>query len=332
MEKRDKIIVSWLYTGLFLVLLMVVIGGITRLTHSGLSMVDWKLISGALPPLTEESWQATFEKYKQFPEYQKTNIGMELSEFKAIFFWEYLHRVLGRFVGIVFIGPYLFFLTKGWVKKKQKWKLFVLLLLGALQGGIGWFMVKSGLVDRPSVSHFRLAIHLSAAFTLMVYIYWLILGLTKVSRKQDQKIFKLSLILLTLVVVQIIYGAFTAGLKAGLICPTFPDMCGAFLPASFSTLDFINNPANIQFIHRCIAWCVFFFTVFVWVKVKASEIENSAGYLILVAVSVQFLLGVGTLLFFVPVSLAVIHQVGAAFLLLTIISLIYKSSGFQKGT
>jgi len=328
-ERKDKIIVSWLYTGLFLVLLMVIIGGITRLTHSGLSMVEWKP-SGSLPPLTEEAWEITFKKYQEFPEYQKTNIGMELSEFKSIYFWEYLHRSLGRFIGIVFMIPYLFFLIKGWVKNGLGRKFLFLLFQGALQARIGWFMVQSGLVDQsgsPSVSHFRLAIHLITAFALMVYIYWLILGLTKIPRKKDDEIKKLSLGLLVLVVIQVIYGAFTAGLKAGLICATFPDMCGSFLPASFHTLDFINNPANIQFVHRCIAWCIFFFTVYVWKKVKGSSIETSAGSLVLFAVCVQFLLGVGTLLFFVPVSLAVIHQVGAVFLLLTITRLYFKSSG-----
>jgi cytochrome c oxidase assembly protein subunit 15 len=326
MERTNKIVVIWLYTGLLMVLLMVVIGGITRLTHSGLSMVDWELIGGVLPPLSEEAWQTTFEKYKQFPEYKKTNFGMELSEFKSIFFWEYFHRILGRLLGVIFIVPYFLFLLKGWIKKELKLKLFFLLLLGALQGGIGWFMVKSGLVDRPSVSHFRLAIHLSAAFSLIVYIYWLILDFTKVSRKEENGVKKLALGFLGLVIIQIIYGAFTAGLKAGLICATFPDMCGSFLPASFGTLDFLNNPANIQFVHRCIAWLVFFYAIVVWVKVRKSAIENNVGHFILVAVCLQFLLGVGTLLFFVPVSLAVIHQVGAAFLLLSVIRLIYKSS------
>ena len=252
---------------------------------------------------------------------------MQLSEFKSIFFWEYLHRVLGRFVGIVFIIPYLFFLLKGWVSKELKVKLFVLLLLGALQGGIGWFMVKSGLVDRPSVSHFRLAIHLSAAFTLIVYIYWLILGLTKTQRRPNRTVFRLTLSLLLLVVVQIVYGAFTAGLKAGLICPTFPDMCGAFLPASFLTLDFVNDPANIQFVHRCMAWTVFAFSIFLWMKLKDNQTTNNPARLILLAVFIQFSLGVVTLLLAVPVTLGVLHQLGAVFLLLSIIRLIYKTSG-----
>jgi cytochrome c oxidase assembly protein subunit 15 len=329
-EREDKIIVAWLYTGLFLVLLMVVIGGITRLTHSGLSMVDWKLIGGTIPPLTDEAWQTTFEKYKQFPEYQKTNMGMELSEFKAIFFWEYLHRMLGRFLGIVFIVPYAVFLMKGWVKGMLSKKLFMLLLLGALQGGLGWFMVKSGLVDAPSVSHFRLAIHLSAAFTLLVYIYWLILDLTKVARIKDSRVSRLAVTLLVLVTIQIVYGAFTAGLKAGLIHPTFPLMGGKVFPDSppaFSSTDFMYNPFNIQFVHRTIAWVIFFFTIFLFKKVKDSQVNTNAALLILLAVILQFLLGVGTLIYHVPVTLAVIHQLGAVLVLLTVVRLIFKSLG-----
>ncbi len=308
-----------------MVLLMVVVGGITRLTHSGLSMVEWKLISGTLPPLNELAWQETFEKYKQFPEYKKTNVGMELSAFKSIFFWEYSHRVLGRLLGIVFIVPYLFFLFKGWIKKGLRHKLVGLLLLGAFQGGLGWFMVNSGLVDRPSVSHFRLAMHLFSAFTLLVYIYWLILDLTKVTRNRDGNLNRLAKWFLGLVALQIIYGAFTAGLKAGLICATFPDMCGSFLPPTFSSLDFVNAPANIQFVHRCLGWLVFFMATYTWFRVRKSRISNSTGHMVLLAVSVQFLLGVSTLLFYVPVSLAVIHQLGAVFVLLSIVRLIYKT-------
>lgn len=328
MEKsRKNILIGWLLLGLVMVLAMVVIGGITRLTHSGLSMVDWKLISGTIPPLNEVEWLSTFDKYKQFPEYQKMNMGMSLSEFKLIFFWEYLHRVFGRLIGLVFIFPYLFFVLKKWLNKDLNRKLFILLLLGALQGGIGWFMVKSGLVDRPSVSHFRLAIHLLAAFSVIVYIFWLVLGLLEVKRGKDSLISKLALGLLGVVILQITYGAFTAGLKAGLICPTFPDMCGKLVPATVNRLDFINDPTNIQFVHRCLAWVVFFFSFFVWKKVRESDLKNQAGNMIVISVCIQFCLGVATLLMLVPVSLGVIHQVGAVFVLLSVVNLVYRSRG-----
>ena len=156
---QKKYTTIWLYSGLILVALMVIIGGITRLTQSGLSMVDWNLISGTIPPLNDVEWQETFAKYQQFPEYQKVNNGMKLAEFKMIFFWEYLHRLLGRVIGLVFIFPFVFFLLKKWFNAKQKKQLYILLLLGGFQGFLGWFMVKSGLVDQPDVSHYRLAAH-----------------------------------------------------------------------------------------------------------------------------------------------------------------------------
>ena len=324
--RKNKLIVIWLKTGLFLVVLMVLIGGITRLTHSGLSMVEWKLIGGTVPPLNEKAWQETFEKYQQFPEYQAYNQGMTLSEFKKIFFWEYLHRLLGRLMGIIFIIPFVYFLAKKWVDKALGKKLTILLLGGALQAGLGWFMVKSGLVDRPSVSHFRLAIHLVAAFSLIVYIFWLILDLKKVERKSAPQIFWLSMGMLALTTLQIVYGAFTAGLKAGFICPTFPDMCGHFFPHSIQTLDFINHPANIQFLHRIFAWLLFFYAIYLWKRVKASTLENRSGNLLLLALCIQFLLGVATLLLLMPMTLALIHQIGAIFVLLSLINIIYRSS------
>jgi cytochrome c oxidase assembly protein subunit 15 len=324
-KNRNKIIIAWLFSGLVLVLAMVVIGGITRLTHSGLSMVNWNLFAGAIPPLNEESWQSTFDNYKQFPEYLKLNQGMTLSEFKSIFFWEYLHRLIGRMLGLVFIIPFVFFIIKKWISKTLLNKLIVLLLLGALQGGLGWFMVKSGLVDRPSVSHFRLAIHLVAAFSLLVYIFWLILELTGVKKKSEPFIASFSQFLLIFAFIQIIYGAFVAGLKAGLICPTFPDMCGSFFPHSIATLDFLNEGANIQFLHRCFAWILFFAVIFLWKKIKDSRLDNKTGNLLLLSISIQFLLGVGTLLFHVPITLAVLHQLGAVFVLFALTNLIYQS-------
>lgn len=176
-SNQKRIILAWLYAGLFLIALMVIIGGITRLTHSGLSMVEWKLISDIIPPLNEIQWEEKFEKYQQFPEYKKINTGMGINQFKSIFFWEYIHRLLGRLIGIIFIIPFIFFWWKKWLNNKHKKQLLLLLFLGGMQGFLGWFMVKSGLVDIPAVSHYRLAIHLIFAFGIMCYIYWLILML-----------------------------------------------------------------------------------------------------------------------------------------------------------
>ena len=189
---QKRIIRNWLYSGLLLIALMVIIGGITRLTHSGLSMVEWKLIGGTIPPLNNLQWQETFEKYQQFPEYQKINKNMQLAEFKVIFFWEYLHRLLGRLIGLVFIIPFVLFWIKKWLNPKQKKQLLILFGLGALQGFWGWFMVKSGLANIPEVSHFRLAIHLVTAFGIMCYIYWLILSFTEVEKHTNNTINKVS--------------------------------------------------------------------------------------------------------------------------------------------
>ena len=213
--KQKRIIKNWLYSGLLLIALMVIIGGITRLKHAGLSMVEWKLIGGVIPPLNNLQWQETFEKYQQFPEYLKINKNMQLAEFKVIFFWEYLHRLLGRLIGLVFIIPFVIFWIKKWFNPKQKKQLLILLGLGALQGFLGWFMVKSGLVDVPAVSHFRLAIHLVTAFGLMCYIYWLILSFTETEKSVNKTINKLSQYLIIALLIQIIYGAFVAGKDAG---------------------------------------------------------------------------------------------------------------------
>ena len=238
--QQKRITTTWLYSGLFLIALMVIIGGITRLTHSGLSIVEWKLIGGTIPPLNDIQWQETFEKYQQFPEYQKINTEMSLSEFKSIFFWEYLHRLLGRLIGLVFIIPFIIFWNKKWFNFKQKKQLLILLGLGALQGFLGWFMVKSGLVDVPAVSHYRLALHLITAFGLMCYIYWLVLSFNEVEKKPNNNINKLSKWFIVALTIQIIYGAFVAGLKAGYLLPK----SGSILEAIFGYT--IQNNTDFQ--------------------------------------------------------------------------------------
>ena len=183
--KRKKIVSYWLFIGLSLVILMVIIGGITRITDSGLSMVNWKF-EGTLPPMDDSEWQEEFNQYKLSPEGEKINSRMTVEEFKGIYFWEYLHRMTGRLLGIIFIIPFLFFLFKKWFTKTELNKYYILLGLGALQGFIGWFMVKSGLIDRPSVSHFRLAIHFISALTLASYIFWIILDIWKTPERNQE--------------------------------------------------------------------------------------------------------------------------------------------------
>jgi len=325
---QKKILTYWLYLGLILVGLMIIIGGITRLTHSGLSMVEWKLIGGTIPPLNENQWQETFTKYQQFPEYKKINTGMSLSEFKAIFFWEYLHRLFGRLIGLIFIIPFLIFWTKKWLDNSQKKKLLILLGLGALQGFLGWFMVESGLVDIPAVSHYRLATHLLTAFTLMCYIYWLILSFNNVERQPNQIINRLSKGLISVLVIQIIYGAFVAGLKAGYLLPleggVFKSIFGYSLRGE-NDFSLLNNGLDIQAFHRLFAWIVFAISIIIYNKTKNTNLKTN-GTLVFGLVITQISLGIATLLLRVQIHVATTHQFIAILLLLAVIRLTYLSS------
>jgi len=325
---QKRIVTYWLYLGLFLVGLMIIIGGITRLTHSGLSMVEWKLIGGTIPPLNETQWQETFTKYQQFPEYKKINTGMNLSQFKAIFFWEYLHRLFGRLIGLTFIIPFLIFWIKKWLSNTQKKQLIVLLGLGALQGFLGWFMVKSGLVDIPAVSHYRLATHLITAFGLMCYIYWLTLSFNNIKKQPNQIIYRLCKWLIGVLVIQIIYGAFVAGLKAGYLLPLeggiFKSIFG-YSVRTASDFSLLNNGFDIQAFHRLFAWVVFAISIIIYNKSK-NTILKTTGMLIFGLVITQISLGIATLLLSVQIHIATTHQFIAILLLLSVIRLTYLSS------
>ena len=254
---------------------------------------------------------------------------MSLYEFKAIFFWEYLHRVLGRLIGLIFAVPFIFFWIKSWLNKKLKKQLIILFALGTLQGFLGWFMVKSGLVDVPAVSHFRLAIHLITAFLLIAYIYWLILEVGEKKNFSNFQINTLAKCFLVLLTVQIIYGAFTAGLKAGYLLPVgkgfWQSLFGYYTPEVLQNLDLINNAYNIQFIHRIFAWAVFFFSIYLWQKARGTELEK-ASLILFLLVCLQIILGIITLLFSVPIYFAVAHQFVAVLLLLAVTTLIFQST------
>lgn len=332
----NKIVAYWLLLGAFLVISMVVLGGYTRLSHSGLSMVTWKPVTGFLPPSSDAEWLSEFERYKTSPEYIKRNYDFTLDEFKSIFWPEFLHRLLGRVLGIVFIVPFLFFLLKGYFKnRKLILNVFIIFLLGGLQGLVGWYMVKSGLVDIPAVSHYRLALHFSTALTLYVYILWVSLKLLfpNSERFQGGRIKKLLLGLLAITCLQIVYGAFVAGLKAGLIYTTYPDMDGVLIPSSVSTaiteggvLSFFEFPALVQFVHRWMAVVVVLLVGMVYYKTKGmflSKEQKSSVFALVGIVLLQFVLGVFTLINAVPISLGVLHQLGAVFLLTAIVCSIY---------
>jgi len=332
-----KSVILWLLTGCLLIFLMVVIGGITRLTNSGLSMVDWKLVMGMVPPLSEQDWIDTFNKYKQFPEYQEVNFMFSLDEFKAIFFWEYLHRLIGRLIGLVFIIPFFYFLIKDKISGKLTKQCVVILCMGGFQGFLGWWMVKSGLVDNPDVSHYRLAIHLIAAFLTFAYTFWVALELIYKDERRPNVPFmrKGVLVLFVLTVIQIIYGAFVAGLNAGFIMNTYPKMGDSWIAESVTAMEplwtnFIDGIGGVQFVHRILAHIVVGVVIFLLMKSTKFELNSTQKkslITLIVIVFTQFMLGVFTLLYAVPVWLGVTHQVGAFFLLGAVV---YSMSSFRK--
>ena len=329
-ERSNKPVIIWLISGAILVASMVIIGGITRLTHSGLSMVDWHLFMGAIPPTTEAEWQATFDQYKNFPEYQKLNFEFSVEDFKSIFWWEYIHRVLGRVVGIVFIIPFTIFLFQRRFDKATIIKLLILLGLGAFQGFRGWYMVKSGLVNEPSVSHYRLAAHLTTAFIICGYIVWIILDMVDskprfISLKSSNWVF----ITITIaILVQIVYGAFVAGLKAGFFYPTFPLMGGQLTPDQISVAyssegisSLFNDITTVQYIHRWLGILVLLMILgarFIFRKSMLPEDRKPLDWLTIIVI-LQVALGIITLILGVPLVPAVLHQAVALLLFLVAI-------------
>ena len=324
--KDNKKVIYWLLTGCFLIFIMVVVGGITRLTHSGLSISNYKLISGTIPPMNETEWQEAFELYKQYPEYQKLNSHFSLHDFKDIYFWEWLHRVIGRLIGLVFFIPFFYFLIKKELTKPTIKKAVILLFMGGFQGFLGWYMVKSGLVDNPDVSHYRLAAHLTTAFITFAYTFWVALDLIFPNKKLiDIKFRNLVRWGLAILLIQIIYGAFVAGLDAGFIHNHWPMMSeGKFMHQTVYIeqepllKNFIEGKSGVQFVHRIMAYMVVIFVLLIWRKSKKLTLTSyqiKAIKALNIMVILQFLLGVFTILLQVPVWLGVAHQVGAFFLL-----------------
>jgi cytochrome c oxidase assembly protein subunit 15 len=337
MKKDNKAVIYWLLTGCFLIFIMVIVGGITRLTHSGLSISNYKLISGTIPPMNEIEWNEAFDLYKQYPEYQKLNYGMSLEEFKDIYFWEWIHRVIGRFIGLVFIIPFVYFLIRKQLTKSTIKKSIILLFMGGFQGFLGWYMVKSGLVDRPDVSHYRLAAHLTTAFLTFAYTFWVALDLIFPNKKAiDTKLRNFIRIGLVVLVIQIIYGAFVAGLDAGWIHNHWPFMSeGKFMHETVYTeqnptyLNFLEGKSGVQFVHRTLAYVVVIFILAIWYKATRNDIsrwQTKGVNSLLIVVGIQFLLGVLTLLLAVPVWLGVLHQVVAFILLSCMVFTLHRFS------
>jgi heme a synthase len=321
---RPRAIAGWLFAVAALIVLMVIVGGITRLTESGLSMVRWEPVSGAIPPLDAGDWEREFDHYRATPQYRQNANAMTLEDFKTIFFWEYVHRLLGRLIGLAFALPLLWFWSRRAIPPGYGWKLGGLLALGALQGAIGWWMVRSGLVDVPEVSHVRLAVHLLAALLILAGMIWVALDL----RNGAARLPLLAIWALCLLFLQFMFGAYVAGLEAGYAFNSWPLMGEEFFPAETPRLEpllrnLADNPVVVQFVHRWLAFVVAALALWLaWRAWRAGLVGEAAA--LAGAVVAQILLGILTLLSGVQIEIAVAHQGMAALLLIATVTAAHR--------
>jgi cytochrome c oxidase assembly protein subunit 15 len=323
-----RAVATWLLVCCALVFALIVVGGVTRLTHSGLSITEWQPIVGTLPPLSESQWNEVFAKYQTTPEYRQVNRGMSIDAFKGIFWVEYVHRLLGRLVGFAFIVPLLWFVARGKLPPAPGLaaKLFGIFLLGALQGALGWYMVQSGLVDDPRVSQLRLTAHLGLALLIFAAMFWTALALLQPAGRADARsrpLFRAAVALAALIFVMALSGGLVAGIRAGFAYNTFPLMNGHVVPPEIMLLspwymNFVNNMATVQFDHRLLAWTLLALVPIWWWRVRATPAmparARRAAHLLLAMLLIQVTLGITTLLLVVPLPLAVLHQSGAVLL------------------
>jgi cytochrome c oxidase assembly protein subunit 15 len=337
-------VVRWLWVIWFAILVMVAIGGITRLTGSGLSLVEWRPITGAIPPLDDAAWDELFAEYRRSPEFRHANHWMSLADFKRIFFWEYLHRLWGRLIGAAVLLPWLHFMARRMLPSPLAWKTLGLLGLGALQGALGWYMVQSGLVDEPRVSHYRLAAHLLLAFATGAVVLWLALesraprGSAAPGRAGSPapgRHASLAWAMIALLLLQTLYGAFMAGTRAGYYYATFPDMDGRYLPGPFFAgaswlADALASPPAIHWLHRFLGWLTLCYAIGLWAFLRRveprAEVKRAAA-LLAAAAFVQFNLGALTVLSRVAPALAVAHQVVAYLMLSSAVLLLFRARG-----
>ena len=326
--QKQKSIAVWLFVCCAMVFIMVVVGGVTRLTDSGLSIVEWQPVSGTLPPMSQSDWDEFHQKYQQSPQYQQINKGMNVDEFKTIFWWEYIHRLLGRLIGLVFFIPFVYFLIRKRIDKPLGIKLSGIFVLGGLQGLMGWYMVMSGLVDDPHVSQYRLTAHLGLAFVIFAAMFWVATDLLYDKNKSPHDpealrgVRRFSIGLSWLIFIMVLSGGLVAGIRAGLAYNTFPLMNGHFIPPEIFMLEpwwrnFFENMATVQFDHRMIAWILMFTIPYFWFKARKQQLSDSAKLacnLLLVMLVIQVGLGISTLLLAVPLTLGAAHQGGAMLL------------------
>ncbi|MBK7792848.1 MAG: COX15/CtaA family protein [Betaproteobacteria bacterium] len=323
--KPSGAVAAWLLLCCALVFCMVVVGGVTRLTHSGLSITEWQPIVGTLPPLSDADWQAAFDKYKLTPEYREVNRGMTLAAFKGIFWWEYFHRLLGRLIGVAFLLPFVWFAVRRKIPEGYAAKLLGIFVLGGLQGAMGWYMVQSGLVDDPRVSQFRLTAHLGLAFVIFGAMFWVALSLLErrsVERRSPARrsVFRFAVAVAALVLFMVLTGGMVAGIRAGFAYNTFPLMNGAFVPPELFMLEpwwknFFWNMATVQFDHRLAAYALVAAVGLLWWRIRrvddAPLRARRAVFLLGLLLALQVTLGIATLLLVVPLPLAATHQAGA---------------------
>jgi heme a synthase len=337
--KNNKYVIYWLLSGCVLLFIMVMVGGITRLTNSGLSMTDWHLVTDTFPPTTDEAWNEAFEEYKKFPEYQKINIHYDftMDDYKFIYFWEWFHRFIGRIIGIVFIIPFTYFLIKKRLDTATIKKCVILLFMGGFQGFLGWFMVKSGLIDHPDVSHYRLALHLTFAFITFAYTLWVALDLMYPTKQEViLPLRKWARIALVFLIIQIVYGGFVAGLNAGMIHNHWPLMSEGKIihetvwnehPTWIQNLT--EGKSGVQFVHRTMAYVVVGLMLFLYFKSKKytlNSLQSKGTKILVLFVGLQFVLGVFTLLFQVPLWLGLAHQMMAFLLLSSMVFVLHRFS------
>jgi cytochrome c oxidase assembly protein subunit 15 len=308
---------------------MIIVGGATRLTHSGLSIVEWEPIVGTIPPLNDTDWNQVFDEYKGSPEYQLINFGMSLDEFKVIFWWEYFHRLLGRLIGFVFFVPFLFFLLTRRLNAGLTGRLLGIFALGGLQGGMGWYMVASGLVDEPNVSQYRLTAHLGIAFLIFGAITWTAMSVLYPSKTNlsvpVRSMYKTSVAVSATLFLMVLSGGFVAGLQAGLIYNTFPLMGNSFIPPNLFALtpfwtNFFDNMTTVQFDHRIIAYILAIMIPIFWFKLRRRDVSNrtkTLSNLLLGLLALQIVLGITTLIYHVPTVLGVAHQAIGSLLFIT---------------
>ena len=334
-KEYSNIVRWWLYLLLFLLIIIVLVGGLTRLTNSGLSITEWEVISGIFPPFNNKDWHEAFELYKKIPQYYLVNKNISLAEFKIIYYWEYFHRLLGRLFGLIFLIPFVFFIIKKVFSKEYNLKLFLLFCLILLQGIIGWYMVKSGLIENITVSHFRLAIHLNLALILFSSIYWYLLNFVNFSNKYFFNFSNKSnfiKIFVLIIFLQITLGAFVSGLDAGEIYQTWPLMNNNYLPddTDFKTITLSNifyNHSLIQFLHRNIAYIIFVYSALISINVfyNKKKYLYAPLFFLLFMVFIQISLGIATLISGLNIVYASMHQISTIFLLVSSINFYHKS-------